>query len=348
IVPLGRPAPAAPTNGAPRPRASQAPAARELRVTVINGARGAAEGEVVLRAPAGWIVDPPAAPVRFTREDEARTVRVRLRPPAGVAPGAYTVRAVVRSGDREFDRGYQVVEYPHVRRRHLVHEAAATVRVLDVAGVPGLSVGYVMGVGDEVPAAIEQLGGRVTLLGPEDLAWGDLSRFDVIVTGVRAYERRADLRASNDRLLEYVRRGGTLIVQYNKFEFNEAQYGPYPARVSSQRVTDERSPVRVLEPSHPVFTTPNRITGRTWDGWVQERGLYFLGDRDPRYRDLLELEDPFEYNAGPRRGALVEATVGTGRWIYVGLGLWRQLPAGTPGAYELLANLLALGRSSRR
>jgi hypothetical protein len=275
-------------------------------------------------------------------------VRFRLRAPAGAEPGAYAARAVVRAGGGEFDRGYQVIEYPHVRRRHLVREAAAAIRVLDVAGVPGLSIGYVMGVGDEVPAAIEQLGARVTLLGPDDLAWGDLSRFDVIVTGVRAYERRADLRANNDRLLDYARRGGVVIVQYNKFEFNEAQYGPYPAKVSSDRVTDERSPVRVLDPTHPVFTTPNRIGERTWEGWVQERGLYFLGERDPRYRDLVELEDPFEYNAGPKRGALVEAAVGRGRWLYVGLGLWRQLPAGTPGAYELLANLLALGRPAAR
>jgi hypothetical protein len=132
-----------------------------------------------------------------------------------------------------------------------------------------------------------------------------------------------------------------VLVQYNKFEFNQAQYGPFPAKVSSNRVTDEHSPVRVLVPDHPVFTTPNRIGEGTWAGWVQERGLYFLGDRDTKYVDLVELQDPFEYNAGPRRGALVEARVGQGRWIYLGLGLWRQLPAGTSGAYELLANLIS-------
>jgi hypothetical protein len=133
-------------------------------------------------------------------------------------------------------------------------------------------------------------------------------------------------------------------VQYNKFEFNEAQYGPYPAKVSANRVTDEHAPVDVLVPAHPVFIRPNRIDADTWKGWVQERGLYFLGDRDPRYVDLVRLTDPFPFNAGPKTGALVEAKVGRGRWIYIGLGLWRQLPAGTDGAYRLLANLLSLGR----
>jgi hypothetical protein len=203
----------------------------------------------------------------------------------------------------------------------------------------------VMGVGDQVPAAIEQLGARVTLVDADALAFGDLARFDAIVTGVRAYERRPDLRANNDRLLAYARNGGTVIVQYNKFEFNEAQYGPYPAKVSANRVTDEHAPVQVLAPAHPVFTRPNAIGAAAWQDWVQERGLYFLGEKDARYTDLVQLEDPFPFNAGPKRGALVEAEVGKGRWLYLGLGLWRQLPAGTDGAYQLLANLLSLGRA---
>jgi len=134
------------------------------------------------------------------------------------------------------------------------------------------------------------------------LRFGDLSRYDVIVTGVRAYERNQVLRANNDRLLEYVEAGGTLVVQYNKFEFNQAQYGPYPAAVSRNRVTDEAAPVRILANDHPVFAWPNPIGAATWERWVQERGLYFLGARDDRYTDLVELEDTFEYNPGPKRG----------------------------------------------
>jgi hypothetical protein len=188
----------------------------------------------------------------------------------------------------------------------------------------------------------------VELLGEDDLAWGDLSKYSVIMTGVRAYERRADLRAYNERLLDYARAGGTVIVNYNKFEFNEAQYGPYPGRVGRARVTDENAEVRLLAPGHPVFTAPNTIGRADWMGWVQERGLYFFDTegRDPRYQDLLEFDEPFEYNRGPKRGALVEAKVGQGRWIYLGLGLWRQLPAGTDGAFRLMANLISLGASS--
>jgi hypothetical protein len=172
--------------------------------------------------------------------------------------------------------------------------------------------------------------------------------YAVIETGVRAYERRADLRAYNRRLLDYAERGGTVIVQYNKFEFNQSQYGPYPAKVSGNRVADETVPVKVLVPDHPVFNTPNKIGKAAWDDWVQERGLYFLGEKDPRYVDLVSMVDSFPDHPGEKLGSLVEGRVGRGRWIYLGLGLWRQLPAGTDGAYQLLANLISLGTSPAR
>jgi hypothetical protein len=320
---------------------------REVRVEVINHTKGAASGEVRLDAPAGWAATPASIPVSLAREDESVTVRFSLTPNAR-QPGDFEVTAAVTANGNEYALGYQVIEYSHTRRRHVVEKAQARVKVLDVKVPAGVSVGYIMGVGDLVPPAIEQLGARVDLLTADDLAWGDLSRYTAIVTGVRAYERRQDLRANNHRLLEYARRGGTVIVQYNKFEFNEAQYGPYPAKVSANRVTDERAPVTVTVPTHLVFSTPNRIDASAWEGWVQERGLYFLGDRDPQYTDLVETADTFDYNAGAKRGALVEAAVGQGRWIYVGLNLWRQLPAGTPGAYRLMANLISLGKAPVR
>ena len=326
------------------PAAGGAPPAREVRVTVTSNAQGEAEANVRLDVPQGWTVEPASEPARFSRPDEAVTVRFSVRPGRPSGPGRYEIQAVAEAGGRSYDRGFQVIEYPHTRRRHLFRSSRTVVQLIEVALPEGLKVGYVMGVGDQVPPAIEQLGAEVTMLERDDLAWSDLSRFDAIVTGVRAYERRPDLRAYNHRLLEYARRGGTVIVQYNKFEFNDAQYGPYPAKVSSTRVTDEGSPVTLLEPEHSLFLRPNRITDATWKDWTQERGLYFLGERDPRYVDLVELVEPFELNAGPKRGALVEARVGRGRWIYVGLGLWRQLPAGTEGAYQLLANLLSLSR----
>jgi hypothetical protein len=321
--------------------------ARQVTVTVTNNTSAAADAVVSLDVPAGWRIDPAQSKVSLGRSGEAASVRFTVEPPAGLKPGTFTVPARVAFDGKDWTRGYQVIEYPHTRRQHIYADANVTIKALDVRVPAGLKVGYVMGVGDKVPDAIEQLGASVRQLTEQDLASGDLARYDVIVTGVRAYERRKDLRAYNQRLIEYVEGGGTLIVQYNKFEFNQAQYGPYPAKVSNNRVTDEAAPVTVLVPDHPVFTRPNHIDQRTWEHWVQERGLYFLGERDPKYVDLVETADPFPYNAGAKRGALVEAHAGSGRWIYVGLNLWRQLPAGTEGAYELLANLLALGATEK-
>jgi LmbE family N-acetylglucosaminyl deacetylase len=345
--------PSASAQSATADKKGPSPQVKDIRVTVTNHASGAANGDVALELPQGWRATPATQPVRFTREDESITVRFTLQPPAAAVlaaasmkPGGnqFMVKAFVTSAGQTFGQGYQVVEYPHTTRRHVLMDPAVNVKALDVRVRPDLTVGYVMGVGDEVPAAIEQLGVKLTMITSDELAWGDLNKYDVIMTGVRAYERRADLRANNQRLLDYASAGGTVIVQYNKFEFNDAQYGPYPAKVGRERVTDENAELRLLAPNHAVFNEPNVIRRSDWTGWVQERGLYFLDQtgRDPQYTDLVEFTDPFPNNPGPKRGALVEARVGKGRWIYVGLGLWRQLPAGTDGAYRLMANLLSL------
>jgi LmbE family N-acetylglucosaminyl deacetylase len=318
---------------------------RTVEVTVSNNQKGTVAAMASLHLPDGWRAAPPSIPLKFERENEDVTVKFSVTPPASVKPGDYAVGAeVAAEHELSSSSGYEVVEYPHIRRRHVVEPAQTRVKVIDVKIAPGLKVGYVMGVGDAVPAAIEQLGADVHLIDAAELASGDLSRYNVIVTGVRAYERRPDLRANNNRLLKYVDNGGTVVVQYNKQEFNQAQYGPYPVKTGTERITDENAPVEVLVPAHPVFNTPNKIGPEAWAGWVQERGTYFLADRDSHYVDLVRSTDPFPYNAGAKTGALVEARYGKGRWIYVGLVLWRQLPAGTEGAYQLMANLLSLGK----
>jgi hypothetical protein len=329
-------------------RAGSRRSARTIVVTVTNNVSGPVNATASLEAPAGWTVTPAAsAPVKFERADEQVTTSFKITPPARARAGETVVKALVTAPDRTSRVGYEVVEYPHIHRRHVVEAAVTRVKVIDVRIAPGLRVGYVMGVGDEMPAAIQQLGAEVHLLDATELASADLSRYNVIVTGVRAYERRPDLRAHNSRLLEYVRNGGVVLVNYNKQEFNQAQYGPYPVKNGQDRVTDENAPIEVLAPKHPVFNVPNRIGPKAWEGWVQERGTYFLAERDPKYVDLIRTADPFPLNPGWKTGALVEAQYGKGRWIYIGLGLWRQLPAGTDGAYELLANLLSLGRVPR-
>ncbi len=339
------PAASVPLPYAASSRRSGAADSREIRVTVVNDIQGAAESTVKLELPRGWTASPAEQPVKFTRQDESQTVRFDIRPAPGTAPGEFHVRAWVGTGAQTFDRGFQVIEYPHIRRRHIYKAADATLKVLKVKTAPNVTVGYVMGTGDLVPAFIEQLGAKVEMIGAEGLAWGDLSRYNIIMLGVRAYERRDDLRENNSRLLEYVRNGGTVIVQYNRATINDV-YGPYPAKVSNDRITDEHAPVQILEPAHPVFTTPNTIDDAAWAGWVQERGRNFLGEKDSRYRDLVQLADPFPNNPGNKRGALVETTYGKGRWMYIALGLWRELPAGVDGAYPLLANLISLGASA--
>ncbi|HEX4348349.1 MAG TPA: PIG-L family deacetylase [Vicinamibacterales bacterium] len=365
LIPASPVAPVAPTPTAARGRAATpAPAAaqagrgrgaaaaparpvatlpeREIRVTVVNDTKGAAESAVKLELPDGWTSTPPEQAVKFVREDESRTVRFAVHAPATAKAGDYHVKASVTLNGATFNRGYEVIEYPHIRRAHIYDDADVDVKVLDVRTAPNLTVGYVMGSGDEVAGFIEQLGAKVEMLDADALAWGDLSRYKTIVLGVRAYERRDDLRANNMRLLEYVENGGTLLVQYNRAAVRDID-GPYPAQVSDNRVTDENAPVKVLLPDHPVFNTPNKIRDTVWDDWVQERGLNFLGDKDSRYRDLVEMTDSFANNPGDKRGALVEATYGKGRWMYIGLGLWRELPAGVNGSYQLLANLISLG-----
>ncbi len=211
------------------------PVTREVYVTITNGTKGAARATVALQVPAGWRVSPANAAIAVQNEDEALSARFTVTAPPTATVGAYAIKAVVTSdatGAQQFSSGYQEIEYPHVERRQVIKPAETTAKVVDVKTVPNVKVGYVMGVGDQVPPALEELGAKVTLIGQDELAWGNLSSYDVIMTGVRAYERRADLRAYNRRLLDYVNAGGTMIVNYNKTEFNGSaapSFGSVPA-----------------------------------------------------------------------------------------------------------------------
>jgi LmbE family N-acetylglucosaminyl deacetylase len=324
-------------------RGATAAVDREVRITVANHARSATTGEVRMDAPSGWTTTPRVQPVNFTREDEVQTVRFVLRPAAKTPLGQYLVKSVASVGAERFETGFQTVEYPHIRRRQLEIPASVAVKVMDVRLAPSLTVGYVMGTGDEIPAALRGLGATVQLLDADELAWGDLSRYDAIFIGVRAYDSREDLRANNKRVLDYASAGGTVVAQYNRGN-GWTQYAPFPARFSNTRVTDENGEVQVLASDDPVFHYPNEIGEGAWRNWVQERGTYFMVPDDQRYTDLIRIHEPFEHNVGWKKGALVTANVGKGRWIFVGLGLWRQVAAGTDGAFQLLANLASRGK----
>ena len=317
---------------------------RTISVDVVYKGTGEARGTLRLDMPTGWNVTPSEASLSFDRKGEAAVLRFEVEAPSAVEPGPFKVEAVATMGGGEYREGYETIDYHHIEKRYIFRPSQATVEALDIEVAP-VAVGYVMGVGDDVPEAIQQLGLDVTMLDEEALAEGDLSRFDIILTGIRAYLNRQDLRAYNDRLLDYVEQGGTVVVQYNKYEFNDAQWGPYPIQVSSNRVTVEEAPMRILAPDHPVFNFPNRVTEDDWKDWVHERGTYFIGEKDDRYTDLLASEDPWPYNAGEKRGIFVETRHGQGRWIYTGLGFYRQLPEGVPDAYKFFANVLSLPRA---
>jgi LmbE family N-acetylglucosaminyl deacetylase len=338
------------------PLGAEAPA-RSFRVAVTDHTAEGGRATVRLKAPAGWTVEPPSRELAFRFEGDSASATFAVRAPADAAPGTVTLAAEAERAGHLYAESADVVSYEHVEERPLVGPATASLVGLDVRVDPRASVGYVMGSGDAVAEALAQLGVPVTLLDADMLASGDLGRFSTIVTGIRAFEVRPDLRSGFARLLDFARAGGHLVVQYNRAAFNQigprptpaetagaSPFAPYPAAVSTRRVTDETAALNLLVPGHPVFRTPNAIGARDFDGWVQERAIQLLDARDPRYRELLSAADPFPKNPGEQKGLLVEAPVGRGSWTYVGLVLFRQVAAGTPGAYRLLANLVSRPR----
>ncbi|HEY2846406.1 MAG TPA: hypothetical protein VGI80_01230, partial [Pyrinomonadaceae bacterium] len=264
--------------------------------------------------------------------------------PAKTKPGLYQIYPNVMVGESLSSSTMHTVAYPHIQTHRYYTRATTTVNVLDLKVAP-VRVGYIMGSGDEVPEAIKQMGMNVTMLGEHDLASGDLSKFDTVVVGIRASETRPDFVANNARLLDYVKNGGNVIVQYQRG--NWTGIAPYPVNTqdrqgttagSINRVVDEDARVTILDAADPIFNTPNKITEADFAGWVQERNAYNLVTFDPQYKPLLESHDAGEQE---NKGGLVVAKVGKGMWTYCSYSFFRQLPAGVPGAYRLFANLLA-------
>jgi len=317
---------------------------RVIDVTV-SAARDSMHGVVRLDAPAGWRVSPVSVNVELGRTGDSRVLSFTVTPPAAAA-GEHTLRASFTSRGRVYDEGYTLVDYPHIRPHPLYRTAEVRAAVFPVRLAEGLRIGYIEGAGDDGAEALDQLGATVEQLDAGALANNDLAGYDAIVAGIRAYEVRPDLIASNARLLEYARNGGTVVVQYNKYELVDGDFMPYPAAMSRPhgRVTDENAAVTLLEPQHPALSWPNRITAADFDAWAHERGLYYLSTFDSRYQALLSMADPGE---APETGSLVVARVGSGWYVYTGLALFRQLPEGVPGAYRLLANLVSLGAAPR-
>jgi len=323
------------------PLADRAP--RTIRVALRNEAAAGSSGQLRLDLPSGWTAEPAAHPFDLAEASASRSFEFRVTPGAGGGEGRHVIGAyAVTDAGRRYDRRVDVLDYPHIERTLMFAPAATEVAMFPVAVPDGLRVGYVMGSGDDGLEALRQMGVQAELVPYDQLASGQLDAYDVLVLGIRVYETRPDVAAVNDRILEFAEGGGTVVVQYNKYEYPAGNYAPYPVSMGSrpvERVTDPESPVEFPSPDHPALDTPNDITLDDFEGWVQERGLYFLKEWDERYTPILGLTDPGE---PPMYGSTVVAPVGEGAYVYVALSFFRQFPAGVPGAYRLFANLVSL------
>jgi LmbE family N-acetylglucosaminyl deacetylase len=301
-----------------------------------HGAR-AAEVSVGIDLPTGWSSQ-SVAPLNFASASD-QLIRFSVHPPATVPPGAYVLHPFAKLDGETFRTSIEPI--PSLPTRNWRKPDDVTVHVLNLIVPAGLHIGYIAADNDPLPDVLRQLGIRVDMLDEAALAFGNLSQYDAITVGIRAYELRPDVMRSNWRLLDYARNGGTLLVQYQRdFAWNKLLPAPFPATMPQQtsRVTVPNSPVRFLAPQNPLLNYPNKITLADFEGWVQERGLYFWGSFDSRYQPVLGLTDPGEAET---KGSLVYAHDGKGIYVYTGLSFFRELPAGVPGAYRLFVNLLS-------
>ena len=313
--------------------------ARPVHVTVRAG-RDALNATLSLDLPKGWQVQPASVPVALTRRGEPKTFAFTVTP-SGTGSGSGQLQAVVSLDGQRYTQRLVPIRYDYIPQQNVLLDNRARVSNV-VVQTKATQVGYYMGAGDDIPAALRQLGCTVTMLSDKDFEADNLSRFEAIVLGIRAYNTKEALKFQQQKLLDYVQQGGTLVVQYmTNNELVVSELAPFPLKISRTRVTDENAEVRVLLPDHAALNTPNAITQADFQGWVQERGLYFAGTWDKAFQAPLSSNDPGE---PPADGALLIAPYGKGNYVFTGLSFFRELPAGVPGAYRLFANLISLGK----
>jgi LmbE family N-acetylglucosaminyl deacetylase len=309
-------------------------------VTVrVKAGQPTVSGDATLAVPAGWRVEPARLPFKLTQKGEEVNFTFTVYPSKNQSDGELRATALV--DNKTYQQSLVQINYAHIPTQTLLPIASARATKLDLK-IKGQQIAYLMGAGDEVPASLAQIGYSVTMLQDGDINAKDLAKFDAIVVGVRAYNTHDQLKFLQNQLMDYVKNGGTLVVQYNVNNgLVTNQLGPYPLTLSRDRVTDETAPVQFLSPNHPVLNSPNKITPKDFEGWVQERGLYFANSWDKNYEAVLTAHDPGE---PAQNGGLLVAQYGKGYYVYTGYAWFRQLPAGVPGAYRLFSNLLALGK----
>jgi LmbE family N-acetylglucosaminyl deacetylase len=313
---------------------------RSFDVQVQHTSRDSTVATIRLAAPEGWRVSPPQQ-VTLRQENERRLLTFEVTAPSERAEGEVLLLAEAIVESDTFRLGAERVDYPHVTRRVILHLAESAVMSADVAFPTHRRIGFIRGAADQVPEALAAAGMPVRVLSEDDLSDATLDSLDVVVVGPRAYETNEALRRAHDRLLRFADAGGTLIVQYQQYQFVEGGYAPLPLTIARphDRITDEAAPVRWLPGAGRIRSTPNDLSPADFDGWVQERGLYFAATWDSAWTPLLEFDEPGE---SPKRGGLLVARLGRGTVVYTGIAFFRQIPAAVPGAWRLFANLLAI------
>jgi LmbE family N-acetylglucosaminyl deacetylase len=313
----------------------------QIGVSVRSNVQSAVHAKLKLETPQGWKVEPAEIPVDLDHDGDINNYSFQVTP-QNLHEGTYKVTARAEYNGKQYAEGFKVITRPDLDSYYAYRPATENVQAVDVKLPAQLKVGYIMGAGDEIPSVLQSVGLNTSIITPQELASGDLSRYGTIVIGIRAYDTRTDVREHNRRLLDYVNGGGTLIVQYNQSTgaFNDGHYTPYPATEANIRVSVEEQPVEILAPEDRVFNWPNKITQKDFDGWVQERGLYFMSQWDVQFKPLLACNDPGE---PPQKGGLLLAHHGKGIYIFSAYGFSRQLPAGVPGAIRLFVNLVSAG-----
>ena len=300
-------------------------------------------GTVRLKLPENWSVAPLQSEFEFQNKDDEQTFFFDARPLKGAKSGPFVAEATI--GKTIIDRGLQTTQYKYIPPQTIFPLAEGKLLRVDLKKI-GHTIGYIMGAGDEMPSAIRQMGYSVVLLSDEDLAEGNLDQYNVLVAGVRAYNTRPKLRIHQPRLMEYVKRGGTYVVQYSNPQRSESEnIGPYPINISRDRVAEEDAQITFLNRNHRLVTTPNRIHEDDFKNWIQERGLYFADRWDAKYDSVFSCHDA---NEPDRAGGLLTTQYGKGYYVFCAYAFFRQLPAGVEGAYRLFANILSLQADQQR
>ncbi len=316
---------------------------QKIQVTVKAG-KDNVEGTVELCYGEKWTVEPANFPVNLAQKGEEQTFTFTVTPPN--EQDENFILPMVRIGEAVYTDEVITIDYDHIPKQTIYRDASAKAVRIDLRK-EGDNVAYIMGAGDKVPTALRQIGYNVTMLEDGEVSVENLSKFDAVIVGIRAYNTNERIKFQNPKLLEYVNNGGTLIVQYNtsrRPKVPSEEIGPYPFKLSRDRVTVEESEMRFLAPEHEVLNFPNRLSKDDFKGWVQEHGLYYPNEWDDHYTAILSSNDPGE---DPKDGGLLVAKYGEGYYIYTGLSFFRELPAGVPGAFRLFANMISIGKQEK-